>query len=264
MSEYKHSTNQVGVSVVGSLFSTTDYSLFKKMKGNRSVKSNSNLEAEIKEMGQLAPVMVNSRYEIIDGQHRVEVLKKLNKPVIFIISDVVAPRTVISVNSTQRNWKDEDYLNFHCERGNGAYIRFAQIYKQYRDYVALTVLIDMVCRDKQVFKNGEMVIKDEVSLLTKLAFLKEFSLKTEVPKLRQTLQIALLRFASIEGVDKDRLIDKFISLGMSRKMHLFRNREQAFEVLVVEIYNHKLKPSSPNYIPYYYSNTKTLIIGEKE
>lgn len=60
MSEYKHSTNQVGVSVVGSLFSTTDYSLFKKMEGNRTVRSNSNLEKEIKEMGQLAPIMVNS------------------------------------------------------------------------------------------------------------------------------------------------------------------------------------------------------------
>ena len=60
MSKYKHSTNQVGVSVVGSLFSTTDYSLFKKMEGNRTVRSNSNLEKKIKEMGQLAPIMVNS------------------------------------------------------------------------------------------------------------------------------------------------------------------------------------------------------------
>lgn len=44
----------------------------------------------------------------------------------------------------------------------------------------------------------------------------------------------------IEGVSKTRLIDKFISMGMTRKMHLFRNREQAFEVLVVEVYNYKL------------------------
>lgn len=264
MSKYKHSTNQVGVSVVGSLFSTTDYSLFKKMEGNRTVRSNSNLEKEIKEMGQLAPIMVNSQYEIIDGQHRLEVLKKLNKPVIFIISDHVAPRTVISINSTQKNWKDEDYLNFHCERGNKDYIRFAQIYKQYRDFIALTVLIDLVCYDKQIFKNGTMTIKDEVTLLAKLSFLKEFTLKTEVHRLRQTLQLALLRFASIEGVDKNRLIDKFISLGMVRKLDLFRNREQAFEILVVDVYNHKLKPNSPNYIPYYYSNTKTLVIGVKE
>lgn len=67
----------------------------------------------------------------------------------------------------------------------------------------------------------------------------------------------------IEGVSKTHLIDKFISLGMTRKMHLFRNREQALGVLVVEVYNHKLKPSSSNYIPYYYSSTKTLIVGIK-
>lgn len=263
MVNYKSTTNQMGVSVVGSLFSTTDYFLFKKMRGNRSVSSNPNLEEEIKEMGQLSPVMVNSNYEIIDGQHRVEVLKKLNKPVIFIISDHIVPRTIISINSTQRNWKNEDYLNFHCERGNGVYIRFAQIYKQYRKFVALTVLIDMVCYDKQIFKSGEMVIKDEVDLLTKLSFLKEFSLKTGLNNINQALQIALLRFASIEGVDKTRLIDKFISLGMPRKMHLFRNREQSFEILVADVYNHKLKPTSSSYIPYYYSSTKTLIIGTK-
>ena len=51
---------------------------------------------------------------------------------------------------------------------------------------------------------------------------------------------------------------------MTRKLDLFRNREQAFEILVVEVYNHKLKPTSPSYIPYYYSSTKTLVIGVKE
>lgn len=34
MANYKSSTNQVGVSVIGSLFFTTDYPLFKKMKGS--------------------------------------------------------------------------------------------------------------------------------------------------------------------------------------------------------------------------------------
>lgn len=37
MVKYKSSTNQLGVEVIGTIFSTSDYTLFKKLKGNRRV-----------------------------------------------------------------------------------------------------------------------------------------------------------------------------------------------------------------------------------
>lgn len=43
MVKYKSSTNQLGVEVIGTIFSTSDYTLFKKLKGNRRVKKKKKL-----------------------------------------------------------------------------------------------------------------------------------------------------------------------------------------------------------------------------
>lgn len=99
MVKYKSSTNQLGVEVIGSIFSTSDYTLFKKLKGNRKVKRNKNLRKELEAMGQSSPIVVNSNFEVIDGQHRLDILKSMGRPVSFIISDTIAPRMVVSMNT---------------------------------------------------------------------------------------------------------------------------------------------------------------------
>lgn len=181
MVKYKSSTNQLGVEVIGSIFSTSDYTLFKKLKGNRKVKRNKNLRKELEAMGQSSPIVVNSNFEVIDGQHRLDILKSMGRPVSFIISDTIAPRMVVSMNTAQVNWKDIDYLEFYVAQGNAPYIRLQQIYNQYQKYVSLTVLIDLITTgDKEKFRNGLIDLKDEISILSRLSFLKEFVLENGV------------------------------------------------------------------------------------
>ena len=57
--------------------------MFKKIKGNRIV-NKSNLNAIITSMEQqqlVSPIMINEKFEIIDGQHRFEACKELGLPV---------------------------------------------------------------------------------------------------------------------------------------------------------------------------------------
>lgn len=262
---YLSSTNQVGVDVVGSLFSTSDYTIFKKMKGNRKVVKNISLKEEIKEMGQLSPIVVNSKFEVLDGQHRLDILKELRVPVLFVVNNSVSPRAVISMNTAQRNWKYEDYLEFFISQGHSSYIRFGQIYSQYKNYISLPVLIDLASHTmpKEVFKDGELVIKDEVRMLSVLSFLKEFSIEVGYKSMTQALQIALIRFAKIDYVNRDRLIQKFKQLGMIHEKHLFVNREKAFETLIVNVYNHRLTEKSSEYIFYSYNNKKNIVIENR-
>ena len=74
---------------------TTDYSLLKMNKFNRSVnKSHVNrLIESIKTNGLQVPVIVNRENEIVDGQHRFLALKKLNYKIPYLISP---------------NWKDNE------------------------------------------------------------------------------------------------------------------------------------------------------------
>lgn len=265
MVKYKSSTNQLGVEVIGTIFSTSDYTLFKKLKGNRRVKKNKNLPRELEEMGQTSPIVVNSNFEVIDGQHRLEILKSRGKPVSFIISDTVSPRMVISMNTTQVSWKDIDYLDFYVAQGNAPYIRLKQIYNQYQKYISLTVLIDLITTgDKDKFRNGLITLRDEVSILSKLSFLKEFVLETGYTKPPQTVQISLLRFANIPYADRSRFIKKFKQLGMVNEKHLFVNREKCFEAFVVQVNNHKIKPGSKGYVYYHYNNKKNIVIDSQE
>lgn len=266
MVKYAQECSQVGVKSIGTVYQTSDYTLFKKMKGNRPVSKNNTLKRELQEMGQLSPIVVNGRYEVIDGQHRLGTLKELGLPVNFVIAQTTSPRTVISMNSAQKNWKDADYLAFFVANGNSEYIRLNQIYNQYKDYVSLTVLYRNIVGDVlgEKFRSGLLTIKDEVKVLSTCAFLKEFALETEYGFMQSHFQVGLVRLLAIEGFNRERFIKKFIHLGMAEKKHLFRNREANFERFVVEIYNHGLKESSPLYIPYRYTKTKTIEIISRD
>ena len=67
---------------------TTDYSLFKRLEGNRNVLEIrvKRITASIKKVGWIQnPVIVNEKMEVIEGQGRLEALKRLGMPVDYII-----------------------------------------------------------------------------------------------------------------------------------------------------------------------------------
>jgi len=65
--------------LVGKIFITNDYGKFKKLKGNRTLKKNKSLENSIARSGILVPIEVNEQFEILDGQNRFEIAKKMKK-----------------------------------------------------------------------------------------------------------------------------------------------------------------------------------------
>ena len=80
----KKETNQVKVN---SVYRTNDYSLFSKLDGNRDVNKAHlhRLKKSIKEESLCVPIIVNEKYEIIDGQHRFSCWENLMLPVYYIV-----------------------------------------------------------------------------------------------------------------------------------------------------------------------------------
>ena len=65
-------------------YETKNYDQFKTLEGNRSIdqKNVNNIEQNMREHGVLPTVIiVNEKMEVIDGQHRIEALKRLHEPV---------------------------------------------------------------------------------------------------------------------------------------------------------------------------------------
>jgi hypothetical protein len=117
---------------------TKDYSIFKRLTGNRTVE-----EPHVKEiMGfmaenyipSLARVIVNEFMELIDGQHTVEALRRLKKPVPYRIVPGLRLKDAIKMNTGVRIWTKKNFMNSHCEMGNKYYLRLKEFMSYYPDF----------------------------------------------------------------------------------------------------------------------------------
>lgn len=102
------------------LETTKDYSVFKRSK-NRSInpKDVEKKRKSIQEIGLQSPIIVNKKYQIVDGQHRFEALVQLNKPVDFLISyNWKQDEDTATINNTQKSWSVMDWAEFRASQGN--------------------------------------------------------------------------------------------------------------------------------------------------
>lgn len=103
---------------------TKDYGMFKHIRGNRDLVE-SNIQAisnQLLDRGQQQPIIVNERYEIIDGQHRLEACKRLKMPVQYIKRTGANLDDVISTNIVGKKWTLMDYINRFAAEGKKDYI----------------------------------------------------------------------------------------------------------------------------------------------
>lgn len=85
---------------------TSDYSLFKLLRGNRDLnKPHMNKMKEAIESDNrlnLHPIIVNKNFEVIDGQHRLQCAKELGVDIFYIRSEDVENKHIINCNVNQK------------------------------------------------------------------------------------------------------------------------------------------------------------------
>lgn len=209
---YKLSTTVVWV--------TNDYSIFKYMDVNRKI-SNVNvakLVESINEVGWLKnPLLVNEKFEVIDGQHRLEALKKLGLPVEFIIQDSLGRKECTKLNESQKNWAIMDYVNSYANEGNDNYIWLRQQIKTYNILPNTTVLSVAVGGKNMnggriyadTVKSGKFSIDDDtrVNVEALLFYLSRFSDTVKVIKGRADTFYSAINFLyNLDGIDNERLV----------------------------------------------------------
>jgi hypothetical protein len=121
MEETQHSESSVKI------YWTTQYGNFKWLKGNREIneakvkKIIKDIEAGI-DLLKYAPIIVNEKMEIIDGQHRYMAAKQLKKPVHYVIHQYADLELVPAINSKSTKWKTADYLNSYIDLKKPVYV----------------------------------------------------------------------------------------------------------------------------------------------
>ncbi len=119
-----------------------------------SIKSNNMLE--------LRPIQVNSKMEIIDGQHRVKAAKALGLEIFYTVTPDANPLDIISLN-IQKPWQFGDFLNFYIENDYPEYKKLQQFMLKNR--LELRLALRLTSKSyKQIghlFKTGKYVFCED-------------------------------------------------------------------------------------------------------
>lgn len=123
---------------------TFDYSLFKKLDGNRNVRKTNALVKSIKELDltMYSPIIVSEDFRIVDGQHRFSACKELKKPIYFVVMpSEKAEQAMIVLNKCQSQWRNEEFLHYKVAKVGGCYAELDEFMKTYKMGLSYASLI---------------------------------------------------------------------------------------------------------------------------
>jgi hypothetical protein len=155
--------------VVNQVNQTNDYSIFKDLEGNRKVNELhvKRLKKSFEKEYLFSPIIVNEKFEIIDGQHRFKAAKEMDLPINYTVVHGYDLNEVQALNANSKNWNKLDYLNAYCDLGYESYIQMRQFMRDYPDFgVAVSEMI-LTAKNSRAggdrcynFNSGDLVIED--------------------------------------------------------------------------------------------------------
>ena len=171
------------ITIFGNIMVTENYDMFKKIGGNRKInKANyAKIVKSMKEEQLIIPIVVNEKYEIIDGQHRFTACKDLGKPVYFYMVRGYGLDQVKRANIASSNWKKENYLDMFVAEGNEIYKEFEEIKERYDLNISNLLKIFAIVQEKQnarvgyEFENGTFTLDGKMEVLRFLTALEDFN-----------------------------------------------------------------------------------------
>ena len=122
------------------IFFTNEHARFKMLNGNRQL-NNGKINRIIKEINKgndmlrYYPIQVKEngdRLEILDGQHRFFICRKLKRAVFYIlVNEEKSMADIAKVNSNVEKWKPSDFVFCYVQQGNIHYQQLADFIDTY-------------------------------------------------------------------------------------------------------------------------------------
>ena len=222
---------------------TKNYKQFKKVNGNRELNQLhlKRLTESVNENDLLFanPILVNERYEIIDGQHRFEVCQKLGKPVHYIKCKGLGLKEIQILNANSKNWKLEDYVEGYCDMGLPEYCYLKS--EGTRTGLSLTILLTMMSTNQNngkaisALKNGHLELPYKKRAITISKWVNDWMKYYDGSK-RRSFIIALSTLHGIKSYSHKKMMKK-INYQSSKLVDCTSSK--SYLALLEEIYNYK-------------------------
>jgi hypothetical protein len=115
---------------------TKDYAQFKSILGNRQLSKEHihelTVEIQRNNLLDVCPIIVNDKFQVIDGQHRLEAAKQLGIEVPYVVVPGLGIEHVVRMNTSQKKWTMSNYIQLHIDLGNQHYIDLAEFVKEHK------------------------------------------------------------------------------------------------------------------------------------
>jgi hypothetical protein len=225
------------------IHSTKHYHWFSYANGNREINHSEylKLKKNIAESGQLQPIMVNERGEVIDGQHRLAVCKELGIHVRFIVIPGTTIQTAVHLNTAGHRWSTIDWIHYYSKQGNEHYKRLLDFCKKSPFAVRLSVCIAQgnmtngnETNNAKDVKAGDWICKnwDDAEILLE-------RLQQSSPQIRHSFTMyasALIKYNKLQAFDWSRFARQLETY--PEVLQKVADHEQALE-LIDKLYNYK-------------------------
>jgi len=234
--------------IVTYVYETDDYGKFKTLAGNRAVLKTraDKIKKSIEDNGWImSPIIVNDKFEVIDGQGRLKALAILGMPVQYIMQDGIGRQECIALNAYSTNWSMLDYVASYADAGKEDYIRLLDLMEMFPKLglrVCYQIANGTADMDSGAIKSGRMIISKEKydTAIPIMEYVDKFLDYMKDLKGRKVSMIAAIAFAfQCDDVDKDRLLEKYKE--NRNDISAPANIDMAFKELT-RIYNKKLSP----------------------
>lgn len=245
--------------VSGLVMRTEDYSIFKRMVGNREVLDSrvAKLIKSIKEYGYIFnPIIVNENMEVIDGQGRLGALESLNLPVDYIVCNGLKARECVVLNSNHTAWGYKNYIDLYASEGNENYIRLREIADEFPSLGYQTIITsygDMMGNGgslSYVVKSGKLKLSEleMMNARTMFQYVVSFDgLAHQIKGSRSLMQKALAFAYRCPEIDKGRLRTNYGRLYDTESVLPYTTLVGAFQALNT-IYDYGRKGSKKTHL----------------
>jgi len=200
------------------IYETENYGQFKRLEGNRDVACAKKIVESINEIGYVPnPIIVNEKFEVIDGQNRLSALEELGMPVQYYIIQEIGIEEARALNLGRTNWKPLDYVKSYAESGVYSYEILLSLYEENKKFLSLQEVLGIL-QNKIVyngwcttsiregrFETSEADYERAVEIITALKPLKD-TFKKMVGN-RRTVTTGIAWCLSVESCDRKRLIN---------------------------------------------------------
>jgi hypothetical protein len=129
----KQALKDANIKYVCEVSQTQAYGLFRYLPGNRPLDllNLKHIVESATEEWLINPIIVNEKFEIVEGQHRFEAAKTLNLPVYFIQISGYGLKQTFTLNTIGKKWDALNFADSYAKKGNQHYQTFLDFKKKY-------------------------------------------------------------------------------------------------------------------------------------